>query len=120
MTEEIKKLKEQRDAINKQIAELETRELKKAISFEQKLRVWYESDYGIELDWIPSKDEYPRLRALIKGWEMDRGRTYDLREFFEDEIYYILDGYSSPVREDYIKAIEEVVEKNLHSFKFDW
>jgi hypothetical protein len=123
MTEEIKKLKEQRDAIDQRIAELEAAELKKATTFEEKLKVWYESDNGIELDWIPSKGEYPHLREYIDDCEFDRYREYDLREYFEDEIWTILNGNAdeiSEISEITLKAIEESVDKNLHSFTFDW
>jgi hypothetical protein len=121
MTEEIKKLKEQRDAIDQRIAELEAAELQKATTFEEKLKVWYESDNGIELDWIPSKDEYPHLRNLINNWDgYCRHRTYDLREHFEDEIWNILEGKVDLISENTLNAIKESVEKNLHSFTFDW
>lgn len=118
--EVIKKLKEQRDAIDRRIAELEASELQNAVTFEEKLKIWYESDNGVELGWIPSKEDYPHLRALIDGWEMDRHRTYDLRDFFQDEIWIILEGDKNSIDEKTLKAIEESVEKNLHSFTFDW
>ena len=123
MTEEIKKLKEQRDAINQRIAELESAELQNATTFEEKLKVWYESDGGIELPWVPSKGEYPHLREYVNKCDLDRYRMYNLREWFEDEIWTILEGDAnqiSEVDECTLNAIKECVEKNLHSFEFDW
>ena len=120
MTEEIKNLKKQRDAINQQIAKLEAAELQNATTFEERLKVWYESDNGIKLDWVPSKGEYPHLREYLNEHDLDRYREYDLREWFEDDIICIQEGNLDLIGELNLNAIKECVEKNVHSFTFDW
>lgn len=121
MTEEIKKLKEQRDAIDRQITRLEATELQKATTFEEKLKVWYESDSGVNLRWLPSESEYPHLRkCIIENEDMDRYRNYDLRGWFEEVILDILEGNIDEVDENVLNTIKECTEKNIHSFTFDW
>jgi len=120
MNVELRQLKAERDKLNERIAEIEKQELSNALSFKEKLKIWYDSENGEELDWIPGKEEYPKLREYIHGADMDRHRTYDLRDFFEDDIYCILEGDESEVREKSLEVLKEAVEKNLHSFKMDW
>jgi hypothetical protein len=120
MNIELTKLKAQRDALNVKIAELEAQEMGSAQTFKEKIRIWVDSENGEELDWIPSKETYPVLRECIRGAELNRYQTYDLRDFFEDEIYCILDDNIELVNEKTIAVLTEAVEKNLHSFKMDW
>ncbi len=121
MTEEINKLRAQRVEITRKIAELEKAELEKTPIFEKKLEIWANSENGINLDWVPSKYEYPTLREYVNERELHRYQTYDLRDLFEYEIECIIEGETLENVSDTIrKVLEEAVAKNLHSFTFDW
>lgn len=121
MTEEIIKLRAQREEITQKIAELEKTELEKASTFEKKLDIWANAEDGVHMHFIPSEREYPALRKYINDRELNRYQTYDLRDHFEYEIGCIIEDENLEDVSDTIrKALEEAVENNLHSFRMDW
>lgn len=122
MNDLLVKLKEQRDELNKQIANLEKQELQTSTSFVDRLKIWYESESGEDLPYIPDKEKYPALHEYIDDIDADRYRTYDLREYFEDEILTIIEKGEDTelVKPLIVEVLKEAMENNVSSFTMDW
>lgn len=118
----IEKLQSEKEELEKQL-------ISQGSSFEENFLNWVNSDLGEELDWIPDKTELPHIRNYIdKYLDLERYRTYDLVEIFEEFIYYIEnpeelkdDEYISTERFEEFKLVAaEMMEENVKSFTCDW
>ena len=109
--------------------ELELQLISMSDSFEKKFLTWMNSDMGEHYRWIPDKSEFPTLRPYIEEHlDLERYRTYNLLDLFEEEIYYLenpekLENNQFFSEEDMItfkKVAGEMMEKNIISFTCDW
>ena len=97
-----------------------------ATTWEDKFRIWYDNADGMEERWMPDRKEYPALRKMLDRRDLDRHRTYDILEYFQDDICHVMFGETpfstySPEKIEDVKAMcKEIMEKNIISFKCDW
>lgn len=89
-----------------------------------KFKIWWENDEKCDHDWLPSKEECPLLRAQFE--DMNRYQTYDLRDWFADEFYFIEDPdeYTQDeldkLRIDNKDLCLELMNNKVKSFTCDW
>ena len=116
-------------SLRRERSKLEKELIDESNSFEEKFRIWWESDDKIDEDWM-IRDNHPLTRNWYENHrDLERHRTYDICDDFEEKLNFILDsGHDfdsewSPSKEDQIelRAIaQELMDKNLGSFVCDW
>lgn len=118
LEQELEDLKSEISKLFQRKAEVEKKLMESATDFKTKLRLWINSTNKDECPWIPDEDDYPKLASYIEDMDLDRYRTYDIYDFFEDRINcYLEDDEIDP---NFLEVLEEAVEKNLGSFTYDW
>lgn len=109
--------------------ELEIQLLSITDNFEKKFLVWMNSDMGEHHRWLPSESEFPILRNYLQEHcDMQRYKTYNLLDLFEEEIYYLENPeefennkfFSEEDMMTFKKVAGEMMEKNIISFTCDW
>jgi predicted Ser/Thr protein kinase len=116
-TTRLKRVKTQLEKLTKEEARLEKQAIKEAKTFREKLAIWVDSNHKEDRGSIISAEKYPKLRAYFNG-NMERYRTYNLVDRFQEYIFAVLDG--EPVDKDTEDCLKEMVKKNLGSFECDW
>jgi hypothetical protein len=85
------------------------------LPFEEKFRVWWDSDNKIDEPWL-IRDGHPLTRKLYESmYEWDRHKPYEICEDLEEEFQIFLDpdGYNSWVNEYPEYTISEEKRKIL-------
>jgi len=116
----LEELRFQKKEIEKRCQEEYRKVFQNSETFLEKLKLWNSTEWGKKISFLPSPREFPRLREWIDSREFHRYRRYDLRELFEEEILILLGEYEGEVSPQKRVILEEVVEKELIEFEFDW
>jgi hypothetical protein len=116
-TTRLKRIKTQLGKLTKEEARLEKQAIKGAKTFREKLAIWVDSNHKEDRDSIISAEKYPKLRAYFDG-NMERYRTYNLVDRFQEYIFAYLDG--EEIEKEYLDCMKEMVRKNIGSFECDW
>ena len=121
-------------ALNKEKNELSQILIDSADTFEEKFRVWWDSDNKEELSDLIDKETSPHTRAYFDRREMNRYQTYDVCDHFVDELSFLLDpeeyaeyiakypqyALTKEAKEKLLNIAKEIYENNLGSFTCDW
>lgn len=123
------------DSLNKEKAELNDRLIESAETFEEKFRIWWETDTKEDEDYLLDKETYPHTRAWFDdNYDLNRYQNYDVCEYLVDNLNFLLDpeeyaeyiaqnpryALTKEAKEKLLKVAKEIFENNLGSFTCDW
>lgn len=133
---EIQPIVEEHNQLKYELAPLQEAWSKDNLSIEDQLKEYFENidERGKMLPFIPSKDKYPILGKWAREGDVGRGRTINLFEYFEDDIFYLTEpeekeraikagSFNQEDQEDLdnlIPLFVEIMENNIAGFTMDW
>lgn len=131
LLEELEWVKAKIDDLQSRQRQIEKELLDSDLSFLQKFKIWYEGESEGYQDWII---DTPLLYKYFKDEQRydryNRGETVDLESLFGDEIMFVFtdegarEEYSeedfNEILEKYTPIMQEAMENDIKSFKFDW
>lgn len=122
-------------ALNKEKAELNNKLIESAETFEEKFRIWWETDTKEDEDYLIDKETYPHTRAWFDdSYDLNRYQNYDVCEYLVDNLNFLLNpeeyaeyitqnpryALTDEAKEKLLKIAKEIYENNLGSFTCDW
>ena len=122
----IQKLRDSIEYSQEAIAALEKTRIEQTDSFEEKFRVWWESESKAEYSSIIDEDDFPKTRAYFDNMDIYRYETVDICDFLGEDLDFLLnpeecvDNIKEDKKEEMLGIAKEIMENNLGSFEWDW